>query len=66
MKYFIYFLMISAVGLLIFSGSLVNPEDLVGDKKSFTGVLGIMVCLCILVLLWILLLSKRLKEKYEE
>jgi hypothetical protein len=58
--------MISAVGLLIFSGTLVNPEDIVGDKKSFTGILGIMVCLCIIILLFILLLSRKLKEKYEE
>jgi uncharacterized membrane protein YhaH (DUF805 family) len=66
MKYFIYFLMISAVGLMIFSGSLVNPQDLVGDQKSFTGVLGILVCLCIIVLLFILQLSRKLKQKYEE
>jgi Kef-type K+ transport system membrane component KefB len=58
--------MLSAVGLMVFSGTLVNPNDLVGDKKSFTGVLGILVCLCILVLLFILLLSRKLKEKYEE
>ena len=66
MKYFIYFLMISAVGLMLFSGSLVNPQDLVGDQKSFTGVLGILVCLCIIVLLFILQLSRKLKQKYEE
>jgi uncharacterized membrane protein YhaH (DUF805 family) len=66
MKYFIYFLIVSAIGLLIFSGTLVNPDDLVGDKKSFTGILGILVCLCIIVLLFILLLSRKLKEKYEE
>lgn len=58
--------MISAVGLMIFSGSLVNPQDLVGDQKSFTGVLGILVCLCIIVLLFILQLSRKLKQKYEE
>ena len=66
MKYFIYFLMISAVGLMIFSGSLVDPQDIVGDKKSFTGVLGILVCLCIIILLFILQLSRKLKQKYEE
>lgn len=66
MKYFIYFLMLSAVGLMIFSGTLLNPDDLVGDKQSFTGVLGILVCLCIIILLFILLLSRKLKEKYEE
>ncbi|PKG41293.1 hypothetical protein CXF67_15865 [Psychroflexus sp. MES1-P1E] len=66
MKYFIYFLILSAIGLLIFSGTLVNTNDLVGDQKSFTGVLGILVCLCILVLLFILQLSRKLKQKYEE
>ena len=65
MKYFIYFLILSATGLLVFSGSLVNTNDLVGDQKSFTGVLGILVCLCIIVLLCILLLSRKLKERYE-
>jgi len=58
--------MLSSVGLMIFSGTLVNPDDLVGDKNSFTDVLGILVCLCIIVLLFILLLSRKLKEKYYE
>ncbi|MFN2262091.1 MAG: hypothetical protein ABR595_08525 [Psychroflexus sp.] len=65
MKYFIYFLIISAFGLLIFSTTFLNFDDLLGDEQSFTGVVGILVCLCTILLLVILLISKRIKEQYD-
>ncbi|WP_127845973.1 hypothetical protein [Psychroflexus aestuariivivens] len=65
MKYFIYFLIISAVGLMILSATFLNFENLLGDEQSFTALVGVLVCLCTIILLFILLLSKQIKEKYD-
>jgi len=65
MKYFIYFLIVSALGLMVFSGRFLNFENLLGDEQSFSALIGILVCLCVIIVLFILLLSKKIKEQYD-
>ncbi|MDQ7917958.1 hypothetical protein RBU60_10255 [Mesonia sp. MT50] len=64
MKYFIYFLMISAFVLLGYNATLLNLDDLFA-KDSSIALAGILACLCVIVLMLILLMSRAIKEKYE-
>lgn len=64
MKYFIYFLLLAAVGLMIYCLTIIDYDDLFSAKNQF-GLIGVGACLCTGVLLLILLQSKKLKEKYD-
>lgn len=64
MKYFIYFLMLFAVGMMILSLTLIDYSNVFGQESSF-GLIGFLVSLCSLLILSILLVSKALKEKYD-
>lgn len=65
MKYFIYFLLLFALAMMALSASLVDFQDVFGEESKF-GSIGFMASLIVFVLLVILLLSKKLKEKYEQ
>ncbi len=64
MKYFIYFLIISATILLGYNATLLDFNDLMA-KDSSIALAGILACLCVIVLMLILLMSRAIKEKYE-
>ncbi|PZW44261.1 hypothetical protein LX95_00595 [Mesonia algae] len=64
MKYFIYFLIISASILLGYNATLLDFNDLMA-KDSSIALAGILACLCVIVLMLILLMSRAIKEKYE-
>lgn len=65
MKYFIYFLMLFAVAMMVLSLSLIDFNNVFGEESQF-GSIGFMASLIILVLLVILLASKKVKEKYDQ
>ena len=64
MKYFIYFLIISATILLGYNATLLDFNDLMANDSSI-ALAGILACLCVIVLMLILLMSRAIKEKYE-
>jgi len=64
MKYFIYFLIISAIILLGYNATLLDFSDLMA-KDSSIALAGILACSCVIVLMLILLMSRAIKEKYE-
>lgn len=65
MKYFIYFLMLFAVGMMALSLKLINFDNVFAEESQF-GSIGFMVSLIVLIVLVILLASKKVKEKYDE
>lgn len=65
MKYFIYALLVIALGLIIYNATLINfSNPLVGDSK--TAVIGVLAPLCVIVLLIILLMSRAIQQKSKE
>lgn len=65
MKYFIYFLMVFALAMMVLSASLIDFSNVFGEKSKF-GSIGFMASFIVLVLLVILFVSKKIKQKYEE
>jgi len=65
MKYFIYFLMLFAVGMMVLSASLIDFKDVFGAESQF-GSIGFMASFIVLIVLVILLASKKVKEKYDQ
>ena len=66
MKYFVYFLMLASVGMMAFSISLIDLQDLSGSDQSQYGLISFMISLCILVFLFIIQRSTKVKDKYNE
>lgn len=64
MKYFIYFLIVTATGLLIFNTTMLDFTNIFG-KESSVALVGILACLCVIVLMIILLMSKAIKKKVD-
>ena len=64
MKYFIYFLMLFAVGMMALSVSLIDFNNVMGEQSQF-GSIGFMASFIVLILLVILLASKKVKDKYD-
>ena len=64
MKYFIYFLMLFAVGMMVLSISLIDFNDVMGEQSQF-GSISFMASFIVLILLVILLASKKVKDKYD-
>lgn len=64
MKYFIYFLMVFAVAMMALSASLIDFTHVFGEESKF-GTIGFMASFIVLVLLSILLVSKKIKEKHD-
>lgn len=65
MRYFTRFLLVFAIGFLIFSLTLINYSAPLRGS-SFDGVLAALVALAAIVLLLILRISLSIKRKYEE
>ncbi|MDY8136874.1 hypothetical protein [Aquimarina sp. 2201CG5-10] len=62
MKYFIYILILVAVGLIIYNTTKLDFNNLLqGD--SATALIGVFASACVVVLLLILLVSRIIKEK---
>tara|TARA_B100000378_G_scaffold269235_1_gene257108 strand:- start:395 stop:592 length:198 start_codon:yes stop_codon:yes gene_type:complete len=64
MKYFIYFLMLCALGLLIYNITIIDFSDLMA-KDSKVAVACVLSSLCVIVLMLILLISREIKKKAE-
>lgn len=62
MKIFIYFLMVVALGVIIYNLTLLDFNDVLG-KESTLALIGILSAACVLVLLSILLTSKAIAKK---
>ncbi len=65
MRYLIYFLLIAAIGLMIYSLTFVNYDDLFSDENKF-GLIGFGASLSMTILLLILIQSRKLKQQYDK
>ncbi len=65
MKKFIYILLVLAVGLLIFNITQLNFNDLFGEESSGSFI-GILASLCVIVLMFILLVSRKIQHKVKD
>ncbi|HET8886028.1 MAG TPA: hypothetical protein VFM70_06715 [Salinimicrobium sp.] len=65
MKYFIYFLMLTAVALIVFNTTMLDFDNLL-EGDSSTALIGILSSVCVIVLMLILLISKKIEKKSEE
>ncbi len=62
MKYFIYILILIAVGLLIYNTTFLDFDSILeGDSK--TALISIFASACVIVVLLILLISKSIQKK---
>lgn len=62
MKTLIYILLVLGGCLLIFNVTQLDFDNLFGGQSKI-AVIGILASLCSILLLWILLISKKIKEK---
>lgn len=62
MKYFIYFLILCAVALIGYNFSLLDFDNLL-EGDSSTALVGILAAFCVIVLMLILLVSKRIEKE---
>jgi hypothetical protein len=60
----IYFLMLCALGLLIYNITIIDFNDLM-TKDSKVAVACVLSSLCVIVLMLILLISREIKKKTE-
>ncbi|WP_109301622.1 hypothetical protein [Aquimarina sp. AU474] len=62
MKYFIYILIVIATGLMIYNATHLDFNNLfTGDSK--TALIGVFAPACVIVLMSILLISRKIQEK---
>lgn len=66
MKYFLYFLMIATLGMMIFSVTLIDINNLFGADQSQYGLISFMISLCVLLFLVIIQRSNKVKSKYDQ
>lgn len=66
MKYFLYFLMIATLGMMIFSVTLIDINNLFGADQSQYGLISFMISLCVLLFLVIIQRSNKVKFKYDQ
>jgi predicted membrane-bound dolichyl-phosphate-mannose-protein mannosyltransferase len=64
MKYLIYFLLVSALAVLIYSTTFLNFDHLL-QADSGIAVICVLGAFCVILLLSILLVSRKIKEKTE-
>ena len=62
MKIATYVLMIAAIGLIIFNATRLDFENLL-EGDSQVAVIGILASLCVVVLMLILIVSKKIAKK---
>ncbi len=62
MKIFIYILIVLSIGVIIYNSTLLDFENLLfGD--SAIALIGILAATCVIVLLSILLISRKISDK---
>lgn len=64
MKIFIYVLMALSVAVIIYNATILNFNDLL-EKDSAISLIGILSALIVLILLSILLISKKIEQKHK-
>lgn len=65
MKYFINIILIVSIGLLVFNATQLDFNDIFG-KESSTALIGVLSCLCAIVAMLILSVSRKIQRKYKE
>lgn len=65
MRYFIYALLALGIGILIFNLFQINYQDILG-QESAGALISILASLCVIVMMLILLVSRKIQEKSEE
>lgn len=65
MKIFIYILMLLAAVIIIYNATLLDFNDLLGDRSAL-ALIGIVSAACVIVLLAILLTSKAIEKRTRE
>jgi hypothetical protein len=65
MKYLIYFLILASIGLMIYCMTMVNYDVIFSADNRF-WLIGFGASLCAMVLLLILIQSRKLKEQYDK
>lgn len=62
MKFFIYFLIATAVALIIYNFTFIDFQDAFSGDSA-TALIGILASSCVVVLMVILLMSRAISEK---
>ncbi len=65
MKILIYILMLLAAAIIVYNFTLLNFNDLLGDRSAL-ALIGIVSATCVIVLMAILLTSKAIEKKQKE
>ena len=65
MKYLIYFILFTAMALLVYNASLIDFEHPFGEESS-TALAGIVAALCVVVLMFILMVSRAIHKRVNE
>ena len=65
MKIFIYILMALSVAVIIYNFTLLNFNDLL-EKESAISLIGILSAVIVIILLSILLISKKIDQKHRK
>ena len=65
MKILIYILMLLAAAIIIYNFTLLNFDDVLGDRSAL-ALIGIVCATCVIVLMAILLTSKAIEKKHNE
>lgn len=65
MKIFIYLLMLLAAIIIIYNFTLLDFNDLLGDRSAL-ALIGIVSAICVIVLMAILLTAKAIEKKHKE
>lgn len=64
MKIFIYILMALSVAVIIYNATLLNFDNLL-EKDSAISLIGILSAVIVLILLSILLISRKIEQKHK-
>lgn len=65
MKYFIYTILSLGILLLIFNILQIDFQNIFGQESSGAWI-GVLSSLCVIVLMWILLVSRTIQKKYRK
>lgn len=64
MKYFLYTLVVIAIGMIGFNTTFLNFENIF-EQESKTAIIGVLAGFCVLAIAIILLISKKIEQKYK-
>ncbi len=65
MKYLIYFILFTAMALLVYNASLLDFDHPFGEESS-TALAGVVAALCVIVLMFILMVSRAIQKRVNE